>query len=78
MDDVRKKVVDVILEQSGADLMEVTDEARLEDLGFYDDLDSVELQIALEDSFDREFPDDGFEQRKTVGEVVAYVRKHLA
>lgn len=54
--DIEQKVKDIIVEQLGVDSAEVKPEASfVNDLGA-DSLDTVELVMALEESFDMEIP----------------------
>ena len=74
--DVERKVRETIVEQLGSDLQEVTLQARLdEDLGA-DELDEVELMMALEDTFDITVPDEEAAKVKTVQDLVNLVNKY--
>jgi acyl carrier protein len=65
----------IVVEQLGVDEAEVKWDARLvEDLGA-DELDIVELIMALEEEFTIEIPDGDAEKFQRVGEVVEYLRK---
>ena len=56
----------------------VTMEASfIDDLGA-DSLDIVELIMALEEEFDTEIPDADAEKIVTVGDVVDYIKDHVA
>ena len=73
-----EKVKGIIVEQLGATESSVTMEASfIDDLGA-DSLDIVELIMALEEEFDTEIPDADAEKIVTVGDVVDYIREHLA
>lgn len=68
-----EKVRDVIVGTLSCDQESVTLEARLaEDLGA-DSLDSVELNIALEDELGVAIPDEALAELKTVGDIVNYI-----
>jgi acyl carrier protein len=68
-------VASIIAAMLGVYEESVTPNARLwEDLGA-DDLDRVELLLALEDEFDLEISDEDWEQLVTVGDVVRYIDK---
>ncbi len=72
------KVRGLMAEQLGVDLADMKPEANiLDDLGA-DSLDVVEMVMAIEDAFDIEVPDEAAEAMRTVGDVEAYVTKHLA
>ena len=48
------------------------------DESLYDSLDIVELIMALEEEFDIEIPDADAEKVVSVGDVVDYIKDHLA
>lgn len=71
-----KKVKNIISEQLGIDVEEVTMESSfVDDLGA-DSLDIVELIMALETEFDLEIPDEEAESITTVGNIVEYIKAH--
>lgn len=77
-EEVFEKVKNIIVEQLGATESSVTMEASfIDDLGA-DSLDIVELIMALEEEFDTEIPDADAEKVVTVGDVVEYIKEHLA
>ena len=74
--DIEQKVKDIIIEQLGVDAAEVKPEASfVNDLGA-DSLDTVELVMALEESFDMEIPDEEAEKIQTVGQAITYITAH--
>ncbi len=76
MSDVEQKVKDIIVEQLGVKKEQVTENASfIDDLGA-DSLDTVELVMALEESFNIEIPDEEAEKIRTVGEAVNYINNH--
>ena len=76
--DVEGKIVEIVVEQLGVNVDEVTvDASFVEDLGA-DSLDQVELVMALEEEFKAEIPDEEAEKLKTVGDAVKYISAHLA
>ena len=79
MDTVLEKVKEVISEQLGIeDTDSITTETTfIDDLGA-DSLDIVELIMALEEEFDIEIPDSDAEKVVTVGDVVEYIKDHVA
>ncbi len=73
---VDKRVKEIVAEQLGRDVNEVTDAASfIDDLGA-DSLDIVELVMAMEDEFGIEIPDEEAEKIKTVKDVVEYIKVH--
>jgi acyl carrier protein len=75
--DVEAKVKEIIVEQLGVDVEEVTTGASfIEDLGA-DSLDTVELVMALEEEFDLEIPDEDAEKIAKVQDAVTYVSSKI-
>ncbi len=67
------KVKDIIVEQLGVNMDQVTTEASfIEDLGA-DSLDTVELVMAFEEEFGAEIPDEDAEKLTSVGGVISYL-----
>ncbi|MDI6775569.1 MAG: acyl carrier protein [Verrucomicrobiota bacterium] len=68
------KVKEIIVEQLGVNMEQVTPEASfIEDLGA-DSLDTVELVMAFEEEFGAEIPDEDAEKLTTVGKVIEYLK----
>jgi len=77
-DEVFEKVKETIIEQLGVtDTAVIMEASFLDDLGA-DSLDIVELIMALEEEFDIEIPDADAEKVVTVGDVVDYIKDHVA
>ena len=77
-EEIFEKVKGIIVEQLGVTDTSVTSEASfIDDLGA-DSLDIVELVMALEEEFDMEIPDTDAEKVVTVGDVVDYIKDHVA
>ena len=75
-DHTAAKVKEFIINELGVDPEKVTPEASfVDDLGA-DSLDTVELVMAFEEEFTIDIPDEDAEQMRTVGEAVAYIKKH--
>ncbi len=73
---VEKKVREIVAEQLGKDVSEVTTSASfIDDLGA-DSLDIVELVMKMEEEFGIEIPDEEAEKIKTVNDVVEYIKAH--
>ena len=76
MADLLKEVSEVVAEQLGVDVAEVTEDASfIDDLGA-DSLDTVELVMALEEKFGVEIPDEDAEKITTVKEALEYIQQH--
>ena len=68
-------MVDIIVDQLGVNADQVTPEAKfIEDLSA-DSLDTVELVMALEDTFGQEIPDEEAEKLQSVGDVIKYIEE---
>ena len=77
-EEICEKVKGVIVEQLGVAEGNITMKASfIDDLGA-DSLDIVELIMALEEEFDIEIPDSDAEKVVTVGDVVEYIKDHVA
>ena len=73
-----EKVREIVAEQLGISEDEIKLETNfVDDLGA-DSLDIVELIMALEEEFDTEIPDADAEKVVTVGDVVDYIKDHVA
>jgi acyl carrier protein len=74
-DSLETRVRNILAEQLGVDLGEVTPDARiLDDLGA-DSLDVVEMVMSIEEAFDIEVPDEDVEELRTVSDVERYVTR---
>jgi len=72
---VEQAVKNVIVDTLGIQPEKVTPEARLvDDLGA-DDLDLIELTMALEEKFNIEVPDEDAKKFLTVDQVVKYIQE---
>ncbi|HBF02472.1 MAG: acyl carrier protein [Verrucomicrobiales bacterium] len=72
---IEQRVVDIIVEQLGVNADQVTPEAKfIEDLSA-DSLDTVELVMALEETFGQEIPDEEAEKLQSVGDVIKYIEE---
>ena len=73
--EIAKRVQDIIIEHLGVDKSKVTDNARfVQDLGA-DSLDKVELDLAFEEEFKHEIPDDEAAKMGTVKDAVEFLVK---
>ena len=72
---IEQRVKDIIVEQLGVNVDQVTSDAKfIEDLGA-DSLDTVELVMALEEAFGNEIPDEQAEKLQSVGDVIKYIEE---
>jgi len=72
---IEEKVKNIIVEQLGVEVSQVTEGAKfVDDLGA-DSLDTVELVMALEEEFSLEIPDEDAEKITSVGDAVGYIQK---
>jgi acyl carrier protein len=74
-EEVKTKVVDIVVEQLGVSRDQVTEATSfVDDLGA-DSLDVAELTMEIEDEFDLNIPDDE-EGIRTVGNAIDYILKN--
>ena len=72
---IKKEVMDIIVEQLGVDVADVTlEKSFVEDLNA-DSLDLTELIMTFEERFGFEISEEDAEKLKTVGDVVSYIEK---
>ncbi|MGL5197294.1 MAG: acyl carrier protein [Chroococcales cyanobacterium] len=77
-EDIFSQVKKIVTEQLEVEADKITPAASFaEDLGA-DSLDTVELVMALEESFDIEIPDEAAEKITTVQEAVTYIESQVA
>ena len=75
MSNIQEQVKQIVAEQLGVKVEEVTNEASfVDDLGA-DSLDTVELVMALAEEFDCEIPDEEAEKITTVQLAIDYVKE---
>ncbi len=74
---VEARVKEIIAEQLGVEIDEVTSEASfVDDLGA-DSLDTVELVMAFEEEFGIEIPDEDAEKIVTVSAAIDYIKDRV-
>lgn len=72
---IQKEVIDIIVEQLGVDVADVTEgKSFVEDLNA-DSLDLTELIMTFEERFGFEISEEDAEKLKTVGDVIDYIEK---
>lgn len=73
MDELKKKVTQIIVDKLGVEESEITEEASFtKDLGA-DSLDTVELILEFEQTFDIQIPEAEAEKIQTVKDAVNYL-----
>jgi len=73
MSTILEKVQEVIVDRLGVEKEEITVEASFKDDLGADSLDTVELIMELEETFDIEIADEDAEGMQTVGDVIKYI-----
>jgi acyl carrier protein len=74
MQDVPKKVAQILVDKLGIAESEITPDANfVKDLGI-DSLDYAEIVMEFEQTFDIRIPDDDAEKLQTFGEAVKYIQ----
>jgi len=77
MEDIKSKVVSIIVEKLGIDESEVRESASFaQDLGA-DSLDTVELIMEFERVFNVSIPDDAAEKIETVKDAIEYIKANV-
>lgn len=72
---IEQEVIDIVVEQLGVDPEEVTlEKSFVEDLNA-DSLDQTELIMTFEEKLDLEISEEEAAELKTVGDVIAYIKK---
>ena len=78
MASIEERVRDLIVEQLGVNVEQVTTDASfVDDLGA-DSLDTVELVMAFEEEFGCEIPDDAAENIQTVKNAVDFIESQAS
>ena len=77
MDELEKKVLEIIAQQKRVPVENVTINSSFDELGL-DSLDAVNILFELEGAFDINIPDDKARQIKSVREMVEGVRTLVA
>ncbi len=77
MSDIPQRVKDIVVENLGVEMEQVTENASfVDDLGA-DSLDTVELVMAFEEKFGCEIPDDAAEKIVTVQDAIQYIEQQV-
>ncbi|MDY2986607.1 MAG: acyl carrier protein [Peptoniphilus sp.] len=68
-----EELKNLICENFGIEMDQITEEANLQDDLGLDSLDAVELSMAIEENYNVEIPDEDFTNFITVGDVFKYI-----
>ncbi|MBQ9467236.1 MAG: acyl carrier protein [Muribaculaceae bacterium] len=75
MDEIREKLVNIIVERLAVTPDQVTDDASfVQDLGA-DSLDTADLLMIFETEFEVKIPDEATEKIQTVGDALKYIEQ---
>lgn len=74
---VLDKIRELIAENLGKDIEEISAETSLTKDLEADSIDAVEIIMAIEDWYDIEIPDEEAERFKTVADIVAFVEDNI-
>ena len=77
MQDIEKKIKEVIADKLGKSVDEIKDEASfIEDLGA-DSLDIVDMIMKLEEEFGVSIPDEDLDKIRTVKDAIDYIKSKV-
>ena len=75
MDEIRERLVNIIVERLAVTPDQVTDDASfVQDLGA-DSLDTADLLMIFEQEFEVKIPDEATEKIQTVGDALKYIEQ---
>ena len=78
MENIEKKVKEIIIDKLGIEESEVTDSASFtNDLGA-DSLDTVELIMEFEKEFNVSIPDEDAEKIGTISQAISYLKENVS
>ncbi len=72
-ENTEEKVIEIVSEQLGVPVEEISRESSFVDDLKADSLDVVELVMEFEDTFGITIPDDDYEKIQTVGDAIEYI-----
>ncbi len=70
---IEQRAIEVIAEQLGMDVLEITPASTFEELGI-DSLDQLEAVMALEDAFEIQIPDEVCDAWESVGDAIESIK----
>lgn len=73
---IEERIKDILVDQVGCQLKEITDSSTFEELGA-DSLDQIEIVMGFEEEFGIDIPDEQMESIKTVKDAVDYITGRL-
>ncbi len=76
-DNISNKVKEIISDKLGVDIEKVTNEARFIDDFGADSLDTVDLVMALEETFNIEISNNESQDIQSVADAISYVEKKV-
>ena len=78
IEEIRKKVIEVLADRASMDVQQITLQSRLvDDLGL-DSLDAVEMVFEIEERYGIDIPDDQIQEFKTAQDIVTYLSLRLS
>lgn len=74
--DTLQKIKEIISEQTGIEKDKLSESTTIEDV-IADSLDTVEMLMSIEDSFDMDIPDSDAEKFTNIGDLVSYIESRM-
>lgn len=74
--DILQKIKEIISEQTGIEKDKLSESTTIEDV-IADSLDTVEMLMSIEESFDMDIPDSDAEKFTNIGDLVSYIESRM-
>lgn len=74
--DILQKIKEIISEQTGIEKDKLSESTTIEDV-IADSLDTVEMLMSIEESFDMDIPDSDTEKFGNIGDLVSYIESRM-
>ena len=74
--DILQKIKEIISEQTGIEKDKLSESTTIEDV-IADSLDTVEMLMSIEESFDMDIPDSDTEKFTNIGDLVSYIESRM-
>ena len=74
--DILQKIKEIISEQTGIEKDKLSESTTIEDV-IADSLDTVEMLMSIEESFDMDIPDSDAEKFTNFGDLVSYIESRM-